>query len=56
MKDNSFKLAKEKSRRYPAQTITDADYTDNIALLTNTPTQTETLLHSLKGAATGIGF
>ena len=25
MKDNGFKLAKEKSRRYPAQTITDAD-------------------------------
>ena len=33
MKDNSFKLAKEWSRRYPAQTITDADYANNIALL-----------------------
>ena len=30
MKENGFKLAKEKSRRYPAQTIT--DYTDDIAL------------------------
>ena len=25
MKDNGFKLTKERSRRYPAQTITDAD-------------------------------
>ena len=25
MKDNGFKVAKEKSRRYPTQTITDAD-------------------------------
>ena len=38
MKDNGFKLAKERSRRYPAQTITDADYADNIAFLANTPT------------------
>ena len=37
MKDNGFKLAKERSRRYPAQTITDADYADDIALLANTP-------------------
>ena len=29
IKENVFKLAKERSRRYPAQTITDADYTDN---------------------------
>ena len=39
MKDNSFKLTKERSRRYPAQTITNADYTDDIALLANTPAQ-----------------
>ena len=38
MKDNGFKLSKERSRRYPAQTITDADYTNDIALLANTPT------------------
>ena len=39
MKDNGFKLVKEK-RRYPAQTITDADYADDIALLVNTPKPT----------------
>ena len=47
-KDNGFKLTKEKSRRYPAQTITDVDYTDEIELLANTLTQAETLLHSLE--------
>ena len=26
MKDNGFKLTKERSRKYPAQTITDVDY------------------------------
>ena len=31
MKENGFKLAKERSRRLPAQTIIDADYPDNIA-------------------------
>ena len=54
MKENGFKLTKERSRRYPAQTITDAGYTDDIALLANTPAQAETLLHSLERAAVGI--
>ena len=45
MKENGFPLVKERSRRYPAQTITDADNADNIALLGNTPAQTESLLH-----------
>ena len=35
MKDNSFKLTKKRSRRYPAQTITNAEYANNIALLAN---------------------
>ena len=48
MKENSFKLAKERNRRYPTQTITDADFTDNIALLANLPTQDESLQHSLE--------
>ena len=56
MKDNGFKLAKERSRRYPAQKITDADSTDDIALLANTPAQAKTLLHSLERATVGIGL
>ena len=56
MKDNGFKLTNERSRRYPAKTITDADYTDDIALLANTPAQAETLLYSPERAAAGIGL
>ena len=55
MKENGFKLAKERSKRYPAQTITDADYASDIALLTNKPAQAEALLHSLQWTAAGIG-
>ena len=51
-----FALTKKRNRRYPAKTITDADYTDDIAILTNTPNQAETLLHSLEWAAACIGL
>ena len=37
------------------QTITDADYADDIALLANTHTQAESLLHILEQPASGIG-
>ena len=40
---------------YPAKTITDADYADDIAILANTPDQAETLLHSFERAAAGMG-
>ena len=56
IKENGYELTKKRSRRYPAKTITDADYTDDIPLLANAPTQAETLLHSLERAAVGIGL
>ena len=56
IKENSFKLTKERSRRYTSKTITDADYADDIALLASAPAQAETLLHSLEQAAAGIGL
>ena len=37
MKENGFKLTKERSRRYPTQTITNADNADEIALQANAP-------------------
>ena len=40
MKENDLILKKTRSRRYPSKTIMNAVYTDNHALLTNTPTQT----------------
>ena len=54
MKENGFKLAKERSRIYPAQIITDGDYADDIPLLTISPAQAKSLLHSLDRAASSI--
>ena len=56
IKENGFELTKKRSRKYPAKTITDADYTDDLTILANTPIQAETLLHSLEQAAAGIGL
>ena len=56
MKENGFTIVKEKSRRYPAQTITDADYADDIALLANSPTLAQSLLHNLGRASSSIGL
>ena len=56
IRENGFELTKKRSRRYPAKTITDADYADDIAILANTPNQAETLLHSLERADTGTGL
>ena len=56
IRENGFELTKRRSKRYPAKTITDADYANDLALLVNTPNQAETLLHSLERAAAGIGL
>ena len=45
IRENGFE---KRSKSYPAKTITDADYADDLALLANTPNQAETLLHSLE--------
>ena len=47
-------MEKARSRRYPTQTLTDADYADDIVLLANAPTQAESLLYSPEKAAGGI--
>ena len=52
IKENGYELTKK--RRYPAKTITTADYTDDIVIMVNTPNQAETLLHSLERATAGI--
>ena len=56
IRENGFELTKKKIRRYPAKTITDADYADNIAILANTPNQAEIQLHSLERATAVIGL
>ena len=45
-----------RSRSYPAETITEADYADVLAFLANTPAQAESLLHSLEQPAGSIDF
>ena len=56
IKENGFELTKKRSGRYPAKTITKADYTDDIAILGNTTNQAETLQRSFEQAAAGIGL
>ena len=56
IKENGLTLKEARSRRYSAENITDANYADDIALLANTPTLAESLLHSLEQAAGGIGL
>ena len=56
IRENGFELTKKRSKRYPAKTITNADYADDLALLANTPNKGVTLLHSLERAAAGIGL
>ena len=56
IKENGFKLTKKRNRRYPAKTITDADYTDEIVLLANAPAQAETLLHRLERTTADIAL
>ena len=49
MQENSFALKKQE-----AETIADADYANDLALLADTPTQAESLLHSVEQPAGGI--
>ena len=56
MEEHGLTREKARSRGYTAWTITDADDTNDIALLANTPVQAESSLHSLEKAACGIGL
>ena len=56
IKENGFELTKKRSWGYPTKTNTDANYTNDMAILANAPTRAKTQLHSLERAATGIGL
>ena len=56
IRENGFELTKKRNRRYPAKTITEANYADDIAPLANTPNQPKTLLHSLERTPAGISL
>ena len=48
-------LKTARSRWYPTETIEDAEYADDQALLANIPVQAKFLLHNQEQAAKGIG-
>ena len=50
------KKKKTRSTWYPAETTTDRDYADDLALLRNTLTPAKSLLHSLEQATRYIGL
>ena len=56
IKENGFTLKKARSRWYPTEIITDADYVEDLVLLANTLAQAESLLYSLEKAAGSIGI
>ena len=56
LKENGFTFKKARNKRYPAETMTNAHYTDDLVLLANTPTEAESLLRSIKQAEGGIGL
>ena len=56
MKENGFKLTKERSRRYPVQTITDVDYAVDIALPANAPAHAKTQQRSVERAIEAISL
>ena len=50
------KKKKARNMQHSLKLLRIQDYADDIALLTNTPTQAESLLHNLEQAAGGIGL
>ena len=57
IKENGFTLKKKtRSRQHPSDTMIGTDCTDDLALITGTPAQAKSQLHSLKQATGGNGF
>ena len=55
-KELGLTLEKAKSRRYPEQKITDADYADDLALFSDSIADATSLLHYVEDAAQKIGL
>ena len=55
LKENGFIFKKKVNRRYPEESMIDADYADDRSLLLNTHAYAECPLHSLEQAARGMG-
>ena len=55
-KDMGFTLQPRRSRRHPAVKICDVDFADDLALVTNTAAEAQSLLLSLEHAANEVGL
>ena len=55
IKEDGFMRKKARSRRYPAETITEAGYADDLALLANIAALAKSLPHNREQKAGGIG-
>ena len=55
-KSLGFTLTKTKSRRHPAVKLTDADYADDLALISDKCSNAEKMLHLLEYAAEKVGL
>ena len=55
-KNLHFTLRKQLSRRYPAEMLTDADFADDLVLLSNKIGNTKKLLKILENAAASVGL
>ena len=55
-KDYGFTIAQRRSRRYPPVKITDADFADDLALLSDSIKEAQEILSSLEKAASTVGL
>ena len=58
MKENGFtlKIGGARNRLYPSEIMRDADYADDLTLLTNKPAQVKYLLYNLEQVGWSIGL
>ena len=54
--NHSYTITPARSRRYPAEKVTDADFADDLALLSNTIDEAHQMLTSLEEAAGAVGL
>ena len=56
MSENGYQLRPKRSSRYPAEFLTDTDFADDIALISQSLEHAQDLLQSLEQAYNGVGL
>ena len=56
MSENGYQLRPKRSSRYPAEFLTDTDFADDIALISQSLEHAQDLLQSLEQASNGVGL